>query len=101
MLCLLQRQIKFFEERIGDKPICNTCQCEIQEYPSRVLSIADKSGNPIVLHFHYFFPCWDLALFCQEYPHHRIVAAGYTCQCTVLQKPKQVRSLKQNFDLWD
>ena len=96
---ILQRQIELFGH-ICEKPICNTCQCEIEDLPSRVVSIADKSGNPIVLHYHYFFPCWDLALLCQEYPYHEIVSAGYTCSSEILQNPKHLRNLKQNLDLW-
>ena len=96
---MLQRQVKIFED-IYDKPVCNTCLCEIQECPSRIITISDRSGNPIILHFHYFFPCWDLSLLYQEYPHHEIVSAGYICESSILQNAKQLRNLKQNLDLW-
>ena len=97
---MLQKQITTFEN-VWEKPVCNTCQCEIEDSPSRVLSISDKSGNPIVLHYHYFFPCWDLSLLCQEYPDFEIVSAGYVCGSEILKNSKQLRNLKQNLDLWD
>ena len=96
---MLQKQVELLED-ICDKPVCNTCQHEIKEYPSRIISLADKSGYPIVLHYHYFFPCWDISLLCQEYPYHKIISAGYTCESTILQNAKQLRNMKQNLDLW-
>lgn len=83
-----------------EKPVCTTCHSEIQDSISRVLSIADKSGYPIILHYHYFFPCWDLSLLCQEYQFYKIVSAGYSCDSEILQNQKQLGNLKQNFELW-
>ncbi len=84
-----------------EKPVCTTCNCEIQDSISRVLSISDKSGNPIILHYHYFHPCWDLSLFCQMYPYHKIISVGYSCDSEILKNSKVLRNMKQNLDLWD
>lgn len=96
---MLQSQLVITKD-ISDNPVCNTCNCEIQDSHSRVLSITDKSGIPIVLNYHYFFPCWDPLRFYQEYPYHRIISAGYSCDYNVLKNPKILRNLKNNLDLW-
>jgi len=96
----VEKQILEFQD-LDKNPICNTCHMEIQNYPSRVITMANKLGDPIVLHYHYFFPCWDLSLLFQEYPHHTIISAGFVCDPKMTQNQKLVRNLKQNLDLWD
>lgn len=96
----MQKHVQPFED-ICEMPICATCNCKIQDNTSRVISIVDKLGSPIVLHYHYFFPCWDLDLFCQVYPYHKIISAGYICESKILQNQKQLRNMKNNMDLWD
>jgi hypothetical protein len=83
-----------------DNPVCATCNCEIPDSHSRVISFADKSGIPIVLNYHYFFPCWDPLRWLQEYPYSKIISAGYFCDSEVLKNPKMLRNLKNNLDLW-
>jgi len=91
-------QVKLIEKY--DTEFCNTCQCKIREDTSRILHIINKSGDSLTLHYHYFFPCWDLSLFCQRYPDFRISSAGYMCHPEILQNPKMVRNMKKNLDLW-
>ncbi len=95
----MQKLLESFED-ISEKQFCTTCNCEIQDSFSRVINTVDKSGNLIALHYHYFSPCWDLDLFCQAYPHHRIASAGFSFDSKVLPNPKQLRNMKKNLDLW-
>ena len=62
--------------------------------------MVNKQGTPKVVHYHYFFPCWDIDLFFQDFSDHRIISIAYAYDPRILQNPKKLRNLKNNLDLW-
>ena len=82
-------------------PICNTCKTGFDDTLYRVLILKDKEGEPIVVYFHYFFPCWDIDLVADKFPDCEIIEAGFriNAEC-ILKNIDQIKNLKQNSDLW-
>lgn len=89
------------DESLQYMPICDTCLSKIEFLPYRIASIADKSDIPKVLHFHYFYPCWDLDLFFQRFVDHKIISLAFSYDEKILEKPLIIRNMKHNLDLWE
>ncbi|AFS80370.1 hypothetical protein NKOR_02360 [Candidatus Nitrosopumilus koreensis AR1] len=87
-------------EENDDMPVCNTCLSRIESLPYRIVSLADHYDIPRVLHFHYFYPCWDLDLFFQRYVDHKIISLAFSCDVKTLEDPLIIRNMKNNADLW-
>jgi len=84
------------------KEICETCNCPIGEYPSRFLIVKDKIFEKHkMLHFHYFFPCWDVDYIIQNLSEYEIFKAGFSCDQSILKSPKIISNMKKNLSLWD
>jgi hypothetical protein len=84
----------------GSRPDCIVCKKEIEFEPYRMISLVDKSGIPSVLHFHYFSPCWDLNRFFYEHMDDQIISLAYSCDESILERPKIIRNMRNNLDLW-
>ncbi|QUC64237.1 hypothetical protein NsoK4_07280 [Nitrosopumilus sp. K4] len=83
-----------------DMPVCDTCKRQIEFLPYRIVTVEDNDMRIWVLHFHYFFPCWDLDYFFQNHANDKIVAMAYSCDADIIKNPMVVRNYKQNMDLW-
>lgn len=83
------------------KHVCDTCQSEIGKEISRLIIMRDKDGGPSVLCFHFFFPCWDLALLCQKYPHLIIDRLRFSLPENMQMKKSSLEDLQSSLDFWD
>ena len=83
------------------EPICDTCLSKLGDAPFRKLVLKDKKGFPLILCIHYFSPCWDLDLLHEKYSEYELVYAGFSLNPkSILKKPKTIRNLQNNYDLW-
>ena len=82
-----------------EKHVCSTCKVEIPDI-SRVLLMRDIDGGPRLLCFHYFFPCWDMELLCQQYPNLVIDRIGFSIPENIQMKQSSIEDLQRNQDLW-
>ena len=83
------------------QPVCDTCEKRFDDMPYRVIVLKDKEGEPIVVYFHYFFPCWDVNLLSDKFPDCKIVDIGFNLDTKDIPKnANKLKNLKQNFDLW-
>jgi hypothetical protein len=94
------KQLKIIQDDQDKEYVCYTCKMKIDYWPHRIITMTDINGTPKIMHFHYFFPCWDPDLLFQICPNHTITGAGFSCDDSILDKPKMVRNLTQNIDLW-
>jgi hypothetical protein len=83
----------------SEKHVCSTCKEEVTDI-SRVLLMRDKDGAPRLLCYHYFFPCWDMELFCQQYPNFIIDKAGFSIPENIQMKENSVKDMQENLELW-
>ncbi len=79
--------------------VCDTCKEEIPDI-SRVLLLRDKDGGPRLLCFHYFFPCWDMELLCQQYPNLKIDRIAFSVPENISMKQSSLEDLQRNQNLW-
>jgi hypothetical protein len=79
--------------------VCSTCKEVITDI-SRVLIMRDKDGGPRLLCFHFFYPCWDMELLCQQYPNLVIEKTSFSIPENMSLKPSSIESLQTNQDLW-
>ena len=79
--------------------VCDTCKVEIPDI-SRVLLMRDIDGGPRLLCFHYFFPCWDMELLCQQYPNLVIDKIGFSIPRNYDMKESSIKDLQSNTELW-
>ncbi len=87
-------------ESYQDMPICDTCLSQIDFLPYRIVRVADKTDIPKLLHFHYFYPCWDIDYFFQKFIDHKIMSLAFSYDEKILDTPLIVRNIKNNLDLW-
>ena len=85
--------------KLGSR-ICDTCQTEINDDLCRFCILKDVDDNPRVLHFHYFFPCWDFEMFCQKYPNLEFIRGGFDCDEKISCNPQFVKNLQSNLEMW-
>ena len=83
------------------KHVCDTCQCEIGDEISRVIIMRDKDGGPHLLCFHYFFPCWDMNLLCQKYPHLIIDKLRFTFPKDLKITKRSIEDMKNDLRFWN
>jgi hypothetical protein len=60
----------------------------------------DVDGGSRLLCFHYFFPCWDMELLCQQYPNFAIDKAGFSFPENMPIKQSSINDLQTNESLW-
>ncbi len=84
----------------SDNHICDTCKEVIPEI-SRILIMRDRDGGPRVLFYHFFFPCWDMKLLCQQYPNLVIDKIGFTIPEEIQMKENSIKDLQENLDWWN
>lgn len=77
--------------------VCSTCKKEITDI-ARILIMRDRDGGPRLLSFHYFFPCWDMELLCQQYPNLRIDKVGFSIPENMAIKENSVKSMLESVD---
>ena len=77
--------------------VCSTCKEKITDI-SRVLIMRDRDGGPRLLFFHYFFPCWDMKLLCQQYPKLAIDKLGFSIPENIAIKENSVKSMLESLD---
>ena len=80
--------------------ICSICNSEIGSSPHRIIVLRDKLKNPLILRFHYFFPCWDLNLLTQKYQDYELIDAGFRFELEKVEENTKFRNLRENTDLW-
>jgi len=81
------------------KHVCNTCKEDILDI-SRVLIMRDIDYGPRLLCFHFFFPCWDMELLCQQYPNLKIDRVGFSFPEKMAISENSIRKMKTNQKLW-
>ena len=96
--CKIQKQ-KISQVSSSEKLVCYTCKEEISDI-SRVLLMRDIDGGPQLLCFHYFFPCWDMKLLCQQYPNLVIERAVFSIPENMPIKESSQIEMKSNLDYW-
>jgi len=96
--CKIQKPITA-KVHSSEKHVCSTCKVEIPDI-SRVLLMRDIDGGPRLLCFHYFFPCWDMELLCQQYPNLVIDRIGFSFPENIKMKQSSIEDLQRNQDLW-
>jgi len=77
--------------------VCSTCKKEITDI-ARILIMRDRDGGPRLLSFHYFFPCWDMELLCQQYPNLRIDKLGFSFPENMPIKENSMKNMLENLD---
>jgi hypothetical protein len=82
-----------------EKHVCDTCKEEIHDI-SRVLIMRDKDGGPRLLCFHYFFPCWDMQLLCQQYPNLIIDMVRFSIPENISMKESSIKDIQENIEMW-
>jgi len=93
---LVEKNIKHYS---SEKHVCDTCKEEITDI-SRVLIMRDIDGGPRLLCFHYFFPCWDMQLLCQQYPNLVIDKTAFSIPENMSIKENFIKDMQNNIDLW-
>jgi hypothetical protein len=83
----------------SEKHVCDTCKEEIHDI-SRVLIMRDKDGGPRLLCFHYFFPCWDMQLLCQQYPNLIIDMVRFSFPENISMKESSIKDIQENLEMW-
>ena len=82
-----------------EKHVCDTCKEEIHDI-SRVLIMRDKNDGPRLLCFHYFFPCWDMQLLCQQYPNLIIDMVGFSFPENMRMKESSIKDMQEKLEMW-
>ena len=83
-----------------DFDICDTCKSKIDISFYRIIVLRDKTKNPLILRFHYFFPCWDIDHLAEKYHDYEIMDAGISFDLNHTMKNQNFRNFKENEDLW-
>ncbi len=79
---------------------CHSCKSKIDFSFYRIIVLRDKLRNPLILRFHYFFPCWDIELFTTKFQDYELIDAGISCELELNEKNPKLRNLRENADLW-
>ena len=79
--------------------VCSTCKKEIPDI-SRVLLMRDKDLGPHLLFFHFFYPCWDMELLCQQHPNLTIDQIGFSFPEGMKISEDSIHKIKSCPDLW-
>jgi hypothetical protein len=79
--------------------VCSTCKVEITDI-SRVLIMRDKDGGPRLLCYHFFYPCWDMELLCQQYSNLVIDKVGFSIPENMSLKQRSLEDLQRNHEFW-
>ena len=77
--------------------VCSTCKEEITDI-ARVLIMRDRDGGPRLLSFHYFFPCWDMKLLCQQYPNLVIDKLGFSIPENISIMGSSMKNMLEKLD---
>ena len=92
----VEKTTKHYSEQ---KHVCSTCKEEITDI-SRVLIMRDRDGGPRLLCFHFFFPCWDMELLCQQYPNLIIDKTGFSIPENIEMKKSSLNDMEKNIEFW-
>ncbi len=60
----------------------------------------DRDGGPRLLCFHFFFPCWDMELLCQQYPNLIIDKTGFSIPENIEMKKSSLNDMEKNIEFW-
>lgn len=88
-----------FDKNTQTKYVCNTCKTEIEGI-ARLLILRDKDEGPHVIFSHYFFPCWDLGLLCQQYPNLCIDKLGFCIPDDSTISPETRKTMQKEIKFW-
>ena len=83
----------------SEKHVCDTCKEKIPDI-SRVLLMRDIDGGPRLLCYHFFFPCWDMELLCQQYPNLIIDRIGFSFPENLVMSKSSIKKIQKNQELW-
>jgi len=53
-----------------------------------------------LLCFHYFFPCWDMQLLCQQYPNLIIDMVRFSIPENISMKESSIKDIQKNLEMW-
>ena len=60
----------------------------------------DRDWGPQLLFFHFFFPCWDVKLLCQQYSNLEIDRVGFSFPENLGMSESSIKKLQTNYELW-
>lgn len=84
----------------SEKQICSVCKEKIGSEISKIIIMSDVDGGRRLFFFHFFFPCWDFKLLCQNYPKLTIDSAGFSIPENISIKEKTMKRMQNNIELW-
>lgn len=80
--------------------ICAACKIEIKDDLCRFCILRDVDDNPMVLHFHYFAPCWDFERFTKQYANFTFMKGGFSCNEKTTFTQENVTHMQSNVEMW-
>lgn len=89
----------FKKDNSSESHVCNTCIKEIVDI-SRILIMRDKDLGPHLMFFHFFYPCWDWELLCQQFPNLKIDQVGFSFPESMDMSEDSIQKLKSRLELW-
>lgn len=82
-----------------EKHVCHTCKQEIEDI-SRVIIMRDKDLGPRLMCFHFFYPCWDIDLICQQYPNLKIDQICFSFPDSLVISEESIKKIQTCPELW-
>jgi len=83
----------------SEKHVCHTCKQEISGI-SRVMIMRDRDFGPRLLCFHFFYPCWDMELLCQQFPNLKIDQIGFSFPDSLMISEESINKIQTCQELW-
>ena len=65
-----------------------------------VITMRDRDLGPRLLFFHFFYPCWDMELLCQQYPNLKIDQIGFSFPEELKMSEDSIQQIKSCPELW-
>ncbi|CAD6521956.1 conserved hypothetical protein [metagenome] len=82
------------------KIVCDSCNSEIGSNICKVVLMHNKDGGPQVLHYHFFFPCWDFELLVKKFKNFTLDRVGVSVPEDIIITKTAMIDLKNNFEYW-